>query len=107
MQATLEAGLQWYEKEHGRRDSMDWGNVAEAGGKGAVQGGVKGAVNGAFGLKFTDPRSQFGGMLGSYVQEETVGTPRFTGAVVGEGLDRTGLDDDVRRARDEIDGRLP
>lgn len=107
MQATLEAGLQWYEKEHGRRDSMDWGNVAEAGGKGAVQGGVKGAVNGAFGLKLTDPRSRFGGMLGSYVQEETVGTPRFSDAVVDEMLDRTGLDDDVRRARDEIDGRLP
>ena len=47
------------------------------------------------------------GMLGSYVQEETVGTPRFGDAVVDEMLDRTGLDDDVRRARDEIDGRLP
>ncbi|MFD6060973.1 WXG100-like domain-containing protein [Rhodococcus wratislaviensis] len=107
IQAGLEAAFQKYEVHVGRRDSMDWGNVAEAGGKGAVQGGVKGAVNGAFGLTFTDPRSQFGGVLGSYVQEETVGTPRVTEAVAGDVLDRTGLDDDARRARDEIDGWLP
>ncbi|MEN0133671.1 MAG: hypothetical protein AAGC80_00905, partial [Rhodococcus sp. (in: high G+C Gram-positive bacteria)] len=105
-QAGLEAAFQGYEIHEGRRDTVDWGNVAEAGGKGAVQGVVKGAVNGAFGLKFTDPRSQFGGILGSYVQEETVGKPRFADAAVDEVLDRTGLDDEVRRAREEIDGRL-
>ncbi|KAF0959767.1 WXG100-like domain-containing protein [Rhodococcus sp. T7] len=106
-QAGLEAAFQRYEIHVGRRDTVDWGNVAEAGGKGAVQGVVKGAVNGAFGLKFADPRSRVGGMLGSYVQEQTVGTPRFSDAVVDEVLDRTGLDDEVRRAREEIDGRLP
>ncbi|MFD9665758.1 hypothetical protein ACFWAY_29730 [Rhodococcus sp. NPDC059968] len=35
------------------------------------------------------------------------GKLRFSDAVVDEVLDRTGLDYDIRRARDEIDGRLP
>ena len=105
IEALKEAALQTYEIHEGERSSYDWGDVAEAGGKGAVKGSVKGAITGAFNLPgalqggLKHPGVYAAGLIGGEVQSATVGKTRFNDAVKDIALEKTGLDDDVDRAK--------
>ncbi|QLY31907.1 hypothetical protein H0264_06265 [Nocardia huaxiensis] len=111
--SLTEFGIQGIENYTGRRDGVDWGNVFEAGGQGAVKGAVKGAIAGATGLPtlreggvrvLTDPRNIIATIIGGEVQKATVGEKR--GALDGA-LILTGLDDDVERLKDNIPDFTP
>lgn len=98
LEALKEGALQTWEIHDGERANYDWGDVAEASGRGAVKGATTGALNGAAGIGLIDPRKLVTGEIGGEVQSATVGDNRFSDAVKDEISRRTDLDERMEDA---------